>query len=59
VNPTSEVVLRCVDDVLEAAIDNRFEGVEPGLRSLAQRVAVSSLPSIIRASCTSAAGTTA
>jgi hypothetical protein len=42
-----EVVLGCIDYILKAAIDHRFEGVEPRLRSLAWRVAVSSLPSII------------
>jgi len=50
-----KVVLSCVDYILKAAIDHRFEGVEPRLRSLDWRIAVSSLPPIIATWCAPAA----
>jgi hypothetical protein len=57
VDATGEVVLGRVNHVFEATIDNRFERVEPLLRSLPRRVAVSSPSSIVAPWCALAACT--
>src|SRR6516165_1988418 len=49
VDAPGEIVLGRVDDILKAAIDNRFERVEPRLRSLPRRIAASPRPSIVTA----------
>src|SRR6516165_3757865 len=49
VDATDEIVLYFVDQILETAIDDRFERVEAGLRFLPRRGSVSSLPSIVAA----------
>src|SRR6516164_6091887 len=51
-----EVVLGRVNHILEAAIDNRFERVEPRLRLLARRVTISCRSSIVAAGRAIAAG---
>jgi hypothetical protein len=56
VDTAGEVILGCVDYILEAAIDNRFERIEPRLGFFARRVAVSSPASIIGAGCAPARG---
>src|SRR5215472_8570255 len=56
VDAPGEVVLGRVHHVLEAAIDNRFERVEPRLRFLALRLAISRRSSIIAAGRAIAAG---
>src|SRR6516162_3764563 len=55
VDAPSKVVFGCVDYIIETAIDNRFESVEPRLGPLARRVAVSSLPPVVGAWCSPAA----
>jgi hypothetical protein len=57
VDATGEVVLGRVNHILEAAIDHRFESVEPLPRFLPRRVPVSSLPSIVAPWCALAACT--
>jgi hypothetical protein len=57
VDATGEVVFGHVNHILEAAIDNRFERVEPLLRFLPRSVPVSSLPSIAAPWCALAACT--
>src|SRR6516162_7188064 len=49
VDAPGEIVLARVDDILKAAIDNRFQRVEPRLRFLPRHVTVSSRPSIAAA----------
>jgi hypothetical protein len=57
VDAPGEIVLGSVDDILKAAIDNRFERVEPRLGFLLRRVTVSSRPPIIAAGWALAART--
>src|SRR6516165_1371219 len=62
VDAPGEIVLGGVDDILKAAIDDRFERVEPRLGFLPRHVTVCSRPSIITArwalaACTAVSGT--
>src|ERR1700745_1269270 len=55
VDATCEVVRGRVDHILKTAIDNRFERVEPLLRLLPRRIALSLRPAIVAAWCAFAA----